>query len=113
MNVAQLMTHAADARADDTSPGEAASGRQMSYRHRSGRIVPVSVSVRTVRDADGREVHAVGTVQDLSETIRLRELERERERAEAANRAKSEFVARMSHEPVSYTHLTLPTKRIV
>ena len=40
----------------------------------------------------------MGTVQDLSETIRLRELERERERAEAANRAKSEFVARMSHE---------------
>jgi PAS domain S-box-containing protein len=97
MNVTELMTHAADHGAD-TSPDGAASGRQMHYRHRSGRIVPVSVSVRTVRDADGREVHAVGTVQDLSETIRLRELERERERAEAANRAKSEFVARMSHE---------------
>ena len=97
MNVTQLMTHAAD-HESETVPDDAATGRQMHYRHRSGRIVPVSVSVRTVRDADGREVHAVGTVQDLSETIRLRELERERERAEAANRAKSEFVARMSHE---------------
>jgi PAS domain S-box-containing protein len=93
MHVAQLLAHAVD-----TASGDAATSRQLHYRHRSGRIVPVSVSVRTVRDADGREVHAVGTVQDLSETLRLRELERERERAEAANRAKSEFVARMSHE---------------
>jgi PAS domain S-box-containing protein len=100
MNVAQLMAHAVDPlpKGDDSAPGEVATARQMSYRHRSGRIVPVSVSVRTVHDAEGRAVHAVGTVQDLSETTRLRELERERERAEAANRAKSEFVARMSHE---------------
>ena len=97
MNVTQLMAHAAEPDAG-AAPGDAATARHLHYRHRSGRIVPVSVSVRTVRDADGREVHAVGTVQDLSETIRLRELERERERAEAANRAKSEFVARMSHE---------------
>jgi len=96
MNVTQLLTHAADHQAD-AAPDDA-TARHVHYRHRSGRIVPVSVSVRTVCDADGREVHAVGTVQDLSETIRLRELERERERAEAANRAKSEFVARMSHE---------------
>ncbi len=97
MNVAQLLAHAAELDADSTL-GDAVAGHQTWYRHRSGRNMPVSVSVRSVHDADGREVHAVGTVQDLSETIRLRELERERERAEAANRAKSEFVARMSHE---------------
>ena len=97
MNVTQLLAHADEPDADN-APGDAATGRQMVYRHRSGRSVPVSVSVRMVRDVDGREVHAVGTVQDLSETLRLRELERERERAEVANRAKSEFVARMSHE---------------
>jgi len=77
---------------------ESADGRTLRYRQRGGRVVPVSVNVRVVRDIDGRELHAVGTVQDLSETIRLRELERERQSAEAANRAKSEFVARMSHE---------------
>jgi PAS domain S-box-containing protein len=97
MNVTQLLAHASESDSDN-APGDAATGRQMVYRHRSGRSVPVSVSVRMVHDADGREVHAVGTVQDLSETLRLRELERERERAEVANRAKSEFVARMSHE---------------
>jgi PAS domain S-box-containing protein len=53
---------------------DSAGGRAMQYRHRSGRIVPVSVNVRTVRDADGREVHAVATVQDLTETVRLSEL---------------------------------------
>jgi PAS domain S-box-containing protein len=84
--------------ADDRLVLEAADGRQVRYRHHSGRVVPVSVTVRVVRDIDGRELHAVGTVQDLSETIRLRELEHERQSAEAANRAKSEFVARMSHE---------------
>ena len=98
MNLTQLLAHAPEDEPDDMPPGDAGTGRPMHYRHRSGRVVPVSVSVRSVRDADGREVHAVGTVQDLSETLRLRELERERERAEAANRAKSEFVARMSHE---------------
>jgi PAS domain S-box-containing protein len=81
----------------ELAAGEA-DGRLLRYRHRGGRVVPVSVNVRMVRDIDGRELHAVGTVQDLSETIRLRELEHERQSAEAANRAKSEFVARMSHE---------------
>jgi len=95
MNVAQLQV-AADGPDEELSDG--AGGRSMRYRHRSGRVVPVSVNVRTVRDDDGRDVHAVATVQDLTETLRLSELERERERAEAANRAKSEFVARMSHE---------------
>ena len=93
MTLADLEIGDSAASADDT-----ADGRQLRYRHRGGGAVPVSVTVRVVRDIDGRELHAVGTVQDLSETIRLHELERERQSAEAANRAKSEFVARMSHE---------------
>jgi PAS domain S-box-containing protein len=100
MHVAELALADGPAGAD-TNPrvtADAPATRQLRYRHRDGRIVPVSVTVRVVRDVDGRELHAVGTVHDLSETIRLHELERERERAEAANRAKSEFVARMSHE---------------
>ena len=34
-------------------------------------------------------------------------------RAEKANRDKSEFLATASHDPVSYTHLTLPTSDLV
>ena len=37
-------------------------------------------------------------VEDITEHLRLQEAERARERAEAANRAKSEFLSRMSHE---------------
>ena len=37
-------------------------------------------------------------VEDITEHLRLEEAERAREAAEAANRAKSEFLSRMSHE---------------
>jgi len=68
------------------------------YLRKDGRIVPVSITVRPVRDADGHALYSVGAVQDLSETILRREAERARDQAEASNRAKSQFVARMSHE---------------
>jgi PAS domain S-box-containing protein len=71
---------------------------EKAYRHKDGHEVPVSVHVRTVRDAQGRALYTVGVVQDLTEAAKRREAERERDRAEAANRAKSQFVARMSHE---------------
>ena len=57
MNVSQLLVDAAPDGIDASNDG---AGRRVHYRHRSGRTVPVVVSVRTVRDADGREVHAVG-----------------------------------------------------
>ena len=40
----------------------------------------------------------VAVVEDITEHLRLEEAERAREAAEAANRAKSEFLSRMSHE---------------
>jgi PAS domain S-box-containing protein len=52
-----------------------------------------------IRDADGRITRWFGTETDITE---IRETERElaqaKEQAEAANRSKSEFLARMSHE---------------
>ncbi|MBF0191346.1 MAG: PAS domain S-box protein [Magnetococcales bacterium] len=50
-------------------------------------------------DAAGRPLSMVGTVQDITERKRIEEeLRRAKEEAEAGNRAKSEFLAVMSHE---------------
>ncbi|HEX8606785.1 MAG TPA: response regulator [Pseudoduganella sp.] len=49
-----------------------------------------------MRERSVADVHAVELMDELE--MRAAELERERDRAEAANRAKSDFVANMSHE---------------
>ena len=69
-----------------------------------GTEFPIEINLSAVRTDQGTKVLAV--IADVTEAHRLRveaaarteELERERDRAEAANRAKSEFVANMSHE---------------
>ncbi|TFW17355.1 response regulator, partial [Duganella callida] len=73
-------------------------------RRRDGSEFPVEVNLSAVRTDQGTKVLAV--ISDITERQRLRheletravELERERDRAQAANRAKSDFVANMSHE---------------
>jgi len=49
-------------------------------------------------DAEGHATRAVGTLTDMTARHEADALRIERDRAEAANRAKSEFLARMSHE---------------
>jgi CheY-like chemotaxis protein len=56
------------------------------------------VHMRALDDVAGRPTRMVGVLEDITEHLRLQDAERARERAEAANRAKSEFVSRMSHE---------------
>ena len=58
----------------------------------------VRVSVSALRGPDGRVLRMVGVVEDITEHLRLLTSERALQRAEAANRAKSEFLSRMSHE---------------
>ena len=72
--------------------------RHKRYITRDGRVVWVQATVSALRDAQGRPHRLVGLLEDISEHLRLQEAERARQSAEAASRAKSDFVSRMSHE---------------
>jgi PAS domain S-box-containing protein len=50
------------------------------------------------RDAAGRPLRVVGTLTDLTERRAAELMRAERDRAEAANQAKTRFLSRMSHE---------------
>src|SRR5437764_12542545 len=66
--------------------------------NRAGDVVWVRSTVSLLRDANNEPWRIVGAVEDITEHLRLAEAERARERAEAPNRAKSDFLSRMSHE---------------
>jgi PAS domain S-box-containing protein len=97
-------THAEDRDGDVELAGRLMRGeiavyqRQQRYVRRDGEIVWVRVIVSLLRDAQGEAHRIVGVVEDISEHLALRRAEAARELAEAANRAKSDFVSRMSHE---------------
>jgi PAS domain S-box-containing protein len=63
-----------------------------------GVIVHARVLVSLLRGADGRPYRLVGVVEDITDQLRIEELDRAREAAVAANQAKNEFLSRMSHE---------------
>jgi PAS domain S-box-containing protein len=72
--------------------------RRQRYLTVDGRVLQVAANLRTLYDAHGQSVATVGALQDLTQVLRLRDAEREREQAEIASRTKSEFLARLSHE---------------
>jgi len=65
---------------------------------RDKKIIWVAVSTRTVRDSNGVLLYYEGSLIDISDQKEKEMERREREAAEAASRAKGEFLARMSHE---------------
>ena len=84
--------------------GELIRGETAGYRLRKryvakdGRRIWVQSVVSALRDESGESRRIVGVAEDITEQLRLAESERARETAEAANRAKSDFLSRMSHE---------------
>lgn len=61
-------------------------------KRKTGEVYPELLSITALRDRQGAVTNYVGVFSDITE------LHRANERAEAANRAKSEFLATMSHE---------------
>ena len=66
------------------------------YR-RDGSVIWISETARAVT-VNGHVVHYEGTVVDITERKQLEEWRRQKEAADAANYAKSSFLARVSHE---------------
>ncbi|HMM86006.1 PAS domain-containing protein [Azohydromonas sp.] len=56
------------------------------------------LSIVAARDADGRTTHLIGLLHDRSERRQAEQARQEKIVAEMANRSKSEFMSRMSHE---------------
>jgi two-component system sensor histidine kinase/response regulator len=72
-------------------------GRELTAVRKDGTEFPIELAVSEVRD--GNEVFFTGILRDITERERAKaELVRAREEAEAANVAKSQFLATMSHE---------------
>ncbi|RZL57130.1 MAG: PAS domain S-box protein [Variovorax sp.] len=68
------------------------------YVRADGSVVHARVLVSLLRGSDGRPHRLVGIIEDITDQLRIEELDRAREAAEGANQAKNEFLSRMSHE---------------
>ncbi|MBD3169972.1 MAG: PAS domain S-box protein [candidate division Zixibacteria bacterium] len=72
---------------------------EITLKGKDGRLIPVSVNSRIIRNRSGKFKCIQGTIRDITERNRAEEaLKKAKEQAESANKAKSEFLANMSHE---------------
>jgi PAS domain S-box-containing protein len=78
-SLSRLPTPLAEALRDAATGGDARTEIEMSIQNRAGHLVPIISSSSTLRDRSGAVLGAVAVFSDLS---RLKELEREKQRAE-------------------------------
>ncbi len=101
----QAITHPDDLTSDLQHVRELLAGERGFYRmekryfHRDGHIVWINLTASLVRKADGKPLHFVAQIEDITERKRLADsLAEARDQALTASRLKSEFLANMSHE---------------
>jgi PAS domain S-box-containing protein len=67
-------------------------------RRKDGNVIWIVENARAYRDSAGKLLYYEGTVEDITHRKQAEKHYREKEAAEAANQAKSQFLASMSHE---------------
>ncbi len=71
---------------------------ELPFRWKDDGFFPAVVSARAVKDDYGNILYYEGSMRDITERVQKEKAVGERKAAEAANKAKSEFLATMSHE---------------
>jgi two-component system sensor histidine kinase/response regulator len=78
--------------------GKPTKGLEHEFIRKDGTKGHIESSISLLRDAEGKPIGFRGIARDVSERKQAEALEQEKIKAEASNRAKSEFLAKMSHE---------------
>ena len=73
-------------------------GFEFTARRKDGSHVELSMNAHTVKDDEGTILYIEGMIQDITQRRKIEQFRIAREAADAANNAKSAFLAGMSHE---------------
>ncbi len=73
-------------------------GYETKLKRADGELIDVAINAITVNNEQGKVSHYEAVLEDITQRKRWEEFKIAKEAAEAANQAKSEFLAKMSHE---------------